>query len=197
MVQIPDIQNLFSQKKNCDQENSGSLVLLWLLTRVQRYQPRQVRIVFYTLHSFPIMTTYQELDYLLHMDTRCSTIQVKQFIWTEPKMENPISTVGGALKSSSFSSYFAFCRPHQSLVPTLTQNWTLSWSFLNQILIRLILIQMTPVSAAALWGVACSSSIPSGSLWYRQDQWRWRNWWRTLCSLDDPWGRSTRRNLAC
>ena len=142
-------------------------------------------------------STYQELDYLLHMDTRCSTIQVKQFIWTEPKMENPISTVGGALKSSSFSSYFAFCRPHQSLVPTLTQNWTLSWSFLNQILIRLILIQMTPVSAAALWGVACSSSIPSGSLWYRQDQWRWRNWWRTLCSLDDPWGRLTRRNLAC
>ena len=100
-------------------------------------------------------------------------------------------------RTSSFSSYFAFCRPHQSLVPTLTQNWTLSWSFLNQILIRLILIQMTPVSAAALWGVACSSSIPSGSLWYRQDQWRWRNWWRTLCSLDDPWGRSTRRNLAC
>jgi len=196
MVQIPDIQNL-ACLKNCEQENSGSLLLLWLLTTVQRYQPRQVRMHFTRYTAFHYVWTYQELEHILHMDTRCRTIQVKQLIWTKLKTKNPISTVGGALKSSSSSSYFAFCRPHLSLIPNLTQNWTLSWRFLNQILIHLILIQMTPASAAALWGVACSSSTPSGSPWYRQDQWRWRNWWRTLCSLDDPWGRLTRRNLAC
>jgi len=53
MVQIPDIQNL-ACLKNCEQENSGSLLLLWLLTTVQRYQPRQVRMHFTRYTAFQL-----------------------------------------------------------------------------------------------------------------------------------------------